>query len=67
MIVLSIQFLHSKNVIHRDIKPQNFLIFKDQKERAIVKVSDFDIAKNIKIVTAGDTVKSTFSFTYASP
>ena len=39
-----IQFIHSKGVIHRDIKPDNFLIGKKEKYNKIYVV-DFGLAK----------------------
>jgi len=44
-IILAIGYIHSKNVIHRDIKLENILIDNE----GIVKVADFGISKETKI------------------
>jgi serine/threonine protein kinase len=67
MIILAIQFLHSKDIIHRDIKPANFLLSKDKQGRIVVKVSDFDVAKDARAATVTDTQKGTYSPAYSSP
>ncbi|VDN40394.1 unnamed protein product [Gongylonema pulchrum] len=41
-ILLGLDFLHSNHVIHRDLKPQNILINRDQ----TIKIADFGLARN---------------------
>jgi serine/threonine protein kinase len=41
-VCAGLSFAHSKNVIHRDIKPHNLLLTADQKT---VKIADFGVAK----------------------
>lgn len=41
-VLEAVEYLHSKRVVHRDIKPQNILVTKD-KQRAVL--ADFNVAK----------------------
>lgn len=42
-IVLALEYLHSKNIAYRDLKPENLLIAKD----GHLKITDFGFAKKI--------------------
>lgn len=57
-LVLAVKELHSKNVLHRDIKLSNILVSKDlQTKRLQVKLADFGSAK----ILASPTAKHEFS------
>jgi hypothetical protein len=43
-IVLALQYLHSKNIVYRDLKPENLLI----DHEGFVKVTDFGFAKVVE-------------------
>ena len=41
-MLISLQFIHSKQILHRDLKTQNILL---NKNKMIVKIGDFGISK----------------------
>ncbi|MBR5586916.1 MAG: Stk1 family PASTA domain-containing Ser/Thr kinase, partial [Clostridia bacterium] len=57
----AIEHAHKKNIVHRDIKPHNIMITKDN----VVKVTDFGIARAVTtstIVRAGNVIGSVHYF-----
>lgn len=43
-IVLALEYLHSKDIVYRDLKPENLLIDKD----GHIKITDFGFAKHVE-------------------
>ena len=53
-MVLSLQHVHSKQILHRDLKTQNILL---DKKKEIVKIGDFGISKVLSSKSKAYTVK----------
>lgn len=49
-IISAVQFCHSRNVIHRDVKPENILVSKE----GILKLCDFGFARIVASAAAGE-------------
>jgi serine/threonine-protein kinase len=61
-MISAVAFAHASNIIHRDIKPDNFILFPEQQ----VKLSDFGIAK-IAFQTRALSAGGTGTLGYLSP
>ena len=59
-IVTGLTYLHSENIIHRDIKPQNILLANKNKT---IKIGDYGISRIIKLDMSSATMfKGTYGF-----
>ena len=59
-LISALAFLHERNVVHRDVKPENILLLSDDEDNLSVKLSDFGCARILHDITSDDqnTVRS---------
>lgn len=54
----AVMYCHERGIAHRDIKPENLLLTKKDTDQAIIKISDFGLARYID-PSEGDGMAST--------
>lgn len=57
-IILGIQHLHSHNIMYRDLKPQNVIVFED----GYTKITDFGLSKVLKEDDKADSQAGTIVY-----
>ncbi len=67
-IINAIKFAHERNILHRDISPNNVLVFL-RKGKPIIKVSDFGLGKDTESLSyyTGYSVSGYGQILYVSP
>lgn len=67
-IARAIKFLHSNNIIHRDVKPHNILVFSlEPKATVHVKLTDFGTSKFVPDTSSVNMTKYTGTAKYMAP
>ncbi|KAL0206495.1 hypothetical protein P9112_001802 [Eukaryota sp. TZLM1-RC] len=64
-IISGMLFLHSRNIVHRDVKPENVLMKKNDRGKWIPKIADFGTSKIIHTIRTNTS--SQFTVKYAAP
>lgn len=61
-MMTALQLLHGSDIVHCDIKPENFLLFDDNPLNPDVRLSDFGLAKTIKIGETSNETSGTWEY-----
>ncbi len=54
-ILEGLRYLHEQEIAHRDMKPKNILLHKDEKDTLLPKIADFGISKKMNVSESAST------------
>jgi serine/threonine protein kinase len=67
-IILAVKYIHKLGICHRDLKPDNFIIFYDfRKRRHIAKLTDFGMATSVYVNNKNERTCKICTRQYKSP